>query len=42
MEKGATYGGIQSTKTHEFASQALTEELRDAAREDYLAICHED
>ena len=28
--------------THEFAYEPLCQELRDAVREDYLAICHKE
>ena len=28
--------------THEFGSEAFTEKLREAARPDFLAICHEE
>lgn len=31
----------RSVWTREFASKALTEELREAAKADFLAICHE-
>ena len=28
--------------THQFASEALSEELREASRADFIAICYED
>ena len=30
------------TWTHEFASQDFADQLREAAREDFLAICYEE
>ena len=32
----------RSVWTHEFADRALCEELREAAKPDFLSICHED